>query len=244
MIRSLVILSLTLISFSTSAQNTIRSAEELTKDTSAWPLLQQEIVGAKNKVEVLPIVAGQNKEAIYQTQVTTHSYMGAVIYFTGGILIDNGWIRILGSGSTKLKRSLPGFNRGKTFKELGEKPNFLLVADDADGGFFAINGGEFGQDQGQIYYLAPERLKWEALHITYLQFLNFCFVGDMNQFYDQLRWKSWQGDLKKLSPDQVFSFYPFLWTEEGKDINKVSRKIVPVQEQYVFLIDSMKQLKQ
>ncbi|WP_114938310.1 DUF2625 domain-containing protein [Mucilaginibacter endophyticus] len=222
----------------------MRTVEELTSDTSAWTLLQQEIAGAKNKVELLPVNVGQNKVAIYQTQVTTHSYMGAVVYFTGGILIDHGWIRILGSGNQKLNRSLPGWNKGKTFKEVGEKPNFLLIADDAVGGFFAINGGEFGQDLGQIYYLAPDQLKWEALNIGYSQFLSFCFAGNINQFYSNLRWKSWQQDLKKLSPDQVFSFYPFLWTVEGKSIEKASRKIVPVYEQYDFLTNSMKQLKQ
>ncbi|WP_439697389.1 DUF2625 family protein [Mucilaginibacter sp. AW1-7] len=93
----------------------MRSVAELTNDTSAWPLLLQDIKAAKNKVEILPAFNG--KDALYQTQVTTHSYMGAVIYFTGGILVDNGWLRILGSGSEKLKRSLPGWNKGKSFNE-------------------------------------------------------------------------------------------------------------------------------
>ncbi|AYL99436.1 DUF2625 domain-containing protein [Mucilaginibacter celer] len=221
----------------------MRSTGELTADTSAWPLLRQEITEAKNKVEILPVIAGQNKEAIYQAQVTTHSFMGAVIYFTGGILIDNGWIRILGSGSARLKRSLPGFNKGKSFNEYGERPPFLLIADDAIGGFFAINGGEFGQDLGQIYYLAPDRLAWEALHVTYQQFLSFCFAGDLTKFYNGLRWITWQEDLKNLSADQGFNFYPFLWTEEGKDINKDSRSMVPIEELYIFLTENMKQRK-
>lgn len=241
-----IIISICLIALFQSlfGQTKMRTVEELTSDASGWPLLQQEIAEAKNKVEVLKATTGQSKEAIYQTQVTTHSYMGALVYFTGGLLIDNGWIRILGSGNPKLNRSLPGWNKGKSFKEFGEKPSFLLIADDAVGGFFAINGGKFAQDLGQIYYLAPESLKWEPMHITYSQFLSFCFAGDINQFYQGLRWKGWQDDIKKLSPDQVFSFYPFLWTAEGKDINKVSRKIIPVQEQYDFSINSMKQLKQ
>jgi hypothetical protein len=224
-------------------QNKLRSIDELTNDTSAWPLLLKSIAEAKNKVEILPVIKGQDKDAIYHTQVTTHSYMGAVVYFTGGILIDGGWIRILGSGSAKMKRNLPDWNKGKSFKEFGEQPPFLLIADDAIGGFFAINGGAFGNDMGQIYYLAPDRLKWEAQHITYSEFLNFCFVGDMNQYYDGLRWKSWENDLKKLNADQSFNFYPFLWTEEGKDINSIKRTIVPVQEQYDFETESIKKLK-
>jgi hypothetical protein len=222
-------------------QNKIRTIDDLTADTSGWTALLDDIKTAKNKVEILP--SSNGKDALYQTQVTTHSYMGAVVYFTGGILVDDGWIRILGSGSPKLKRSLAGWNKGKSFNTLGEQPSFLLIADDADGGFFAINGGQFGKDMGQIYYLAPERLKWEALHIGYTDFLNLCWYGDLNQFYDGLRWKEWHNDLTKLKGDEAFSFYPFLWTVEGKDINKVSRKIVPIQEVYDFLMDSLKTYK-
>jgi hypothetical protein len=66
-------------------------------------------------------------------QLTTRSPMGAIMYTTGGILADDGWIRILGSGSTRLPRSLPDWNKGKTFITYGERAPFLLVADDAIG---------------------------------------------------------------------------------------------------------------
>jgi hypothetical protein len=239
--KQILILFLFAFTLPAVAQLKLRSVDELTNDTSAWPLLLEDIKTAKNKIEILP--ASKGKDALYQTQVTTHSYMGAVIYFTGGILVDNGWIRILGSGSEKLKRSLPGWNKGKSFNELGEQPPFLLIADDADGGLFAINGGKFGTDLGKIYYLAPERLKWEALHIGYTEFLSFCWYGDMNQFYDGLRWKEWQEDLKKVNGDQAFNFYPYLWTTEGKDINKVARTVVPIEEAYVFLTETMQTIK-
>uniref|UniRef100_UPI00406CCA9C DUF2625 family protein n=1 Tax=Mucilaginibacter sp. CSA2-8R TaxID=3141542 RepID=UPI00406CCA9C len=45
-------------------------------------------------------------ETLYNLQLTTRSPMGAITYFTGGILIENGWIRILGSGSERSKRSI------------------------------------------------------------------------------------------------------------------------------------------
>lgn len=35
---------------------------------------------------------------LMQTQVTTRSTMGAIVYETGGVLIDAGWLRFLGSG--------------------------------------------------------------------------------------------------------------------------------------------------
>ncbi|MCS3800077.1 hypothetical protein GGD38_005453 [Chitinophagaceae bacterium OAS944] len=40
----------------------------------------------------------------------------------------------------------------------------------------------------------------------------------------------------------VFNFVPFLWTKEGKDINKNKRKAVPVEEQFSLNLDFRKQL--
>ena len=225
-----------------SAQIKIRPIEELTNDTSGWPHVKEMLKTAKNQVEILPVNQTKAKGALYQTQVTTHSTMGAIIYFTGGLVIDNGWLRILGSGSEKLNRSLPEWNKGKSFKSSGEQPGFLLVADDAAGGFFAVNGGALGKDVGNVYYLSPDNLKWESLNRGYTDFLDFCLNGDINKYYDGLRWHTWKNDVKNLPGTSGFHFLPPLWTKEGKDINKDSRKAVPIQELYDLAIDTINQL--
>ena len=161
---------------------------------------------------------------------------------TGGLLIDDGWIRILGSGNSKLNRTLPDWNKGKSFKDFGEVPSFLLIADDAIGGFYILNGGALGKDLGKIYYFSPDNLEYESLEITYSEFLLFCFNNDFEEFYKGHRWNNWRREVARLKGDEVFSFYPFLWTKEGKDINKSSRKVVPVDEQYSLNIEMRKQI--
>ncbi len=232
-----------LFGLTTFAQNKMRPVEDLINTTEpGWILVQQWIDSAKNKVEILPCDTTKAKDALYKTQVTTRSPMGAVIYSTGGLLVDNGWIRILGSGSSKLSRSLPDWNRGRSFAEFGDRPGFLLIADDAVGGFFAINGGQLGKDAGKVYYLAPDNLQWEPLDLTYTDFLIFCFTGDLNEFYETLRWDKWMDEVSILNGDKVYSFYPYLWSKEGQDINKNSRKVVAVDEQYSFVLSSWIQL--
>jgi hypothetical protein len=227
------------------AQNKMRTAEELINKTEpAWELVQGWIKAAKNKVEVLPCDSVRASEALYQTQVTTRSPMGAIIYSTGGLLIDNGWIRILGSGHPKLNRSLPEWNKGRTFTTFGENPPLLLVADDAAGGFFALNGGILGKDLGNLYYWSPDTLEWEALELTYSDFLDFCFNRDLNKFYKGLRWKNWKKEVMALDGNKCFNFYPPLWTNEGKDIDKNSRKVIPIEEQYNFNLQTKQQLDQ
>lgn len=225
------------------SQIKLRPIEELinTKEPG-WLLVKEWIDSATNKVEVLSCDSINARRTLYEIQVTTRSPMGAVIFSTGGILIDNGWIRILGSGNSKLKRDIAGWNKGKSFSEIGQVPTFLLIADDAAGGFFAINGGAFGEDSGKVYYMSPDNLKWESLDLTYSEFLIFCFNGNLKLFYESLRWKGWENDFKSLNNDSVFTFFPYLFTKEGQDINKVTRGVASAEEQYSFNIEMRKQL--
>lgn len=225
-----------------TAQNKMRPIEELSKDTSGWDVMSEAMRIARNKYKILAKDPEKAKEALFQTQVTAHSPMGAVIYLTGGILIEGGWLRILGSGSPALNRGLPEWNKGKTFTNEGERPNFLLIADDVVGGFFALNGGAFGSDMGMVYYLAPDDLKWEPLHISYTDFINFCFCGDMKLFYGDLGWPECRSEVSKVSGTDSFFFYPYRWTKEGKYISKDKRSIVPVEEVYQLETDEMKSL--
>ena len=243
MIKTFIIIALLLISKTAFAQVKMRTIDDLINTTEpGWELVSNWISKAKNKVEVLPSDPTKAKDALYKIQVTTRSPMGAIIYTTGGLLIENGWIRILGSGHSKLNRSLPDWNLGKTINQFGEITPLLLIADDVVGGFFAINGGGLGNDLGNVYYLAPQSLNWESLHISYTDFLNFCFNGDLNDLYEALRWKNWEEEVAKIDGNQVYSFYPFLWTKEGKNINKNSRKIISVEEQFRLNMDARKQL--
>ena len=73
----------------------------------AWPLVREWIAAATNPVEVLPPPEEDSRrQALLAAQVTTRSPMGAIIFETGGLLVDHGWLRILGSGHPRLPRSL------------------------------------------------------------------------------------------------------------------------------------------
>jgi hypothetical protein len=159
--------------------------------------------------------------------------MGAIVYETGGLLIDHGWLRILGSGNSRLPRSLASWNEGRTMFGDGEQPGYLLVADDVLGGFFAINGGSLGPEQGAVFYFAPDRLEWECLDIGYSQFLIWCLQGNVAGFYESLRWPGWEQEVRNVGGDQAIAIYPFLWTKGEairEPIEKRHRSIVPIAE--------------
>lgn len=210
--------------------------ELIDSEDPAFPLIRQWASEAGIQVELLPPSASR-EDVLLSLQVTTRSPLGAIAYETGGILVDDGWLRILGSGHGKLERNIATWNEGKS-------EGFLLVADDVLGGFFAINGGALGADQGKMYYLAPETLAWEALEVGFTAFVEWAFTPQLRQFYGRQ-----PGDAQALdgwpelplAGDLCLNFYPFLWTQEGS-LKTSSRRAIAVEEQWALNLDLQQKL--
>lgn len=213
--------------------------ELIDQQSSGWLMVQQWLKEASNHYEVLPCNPTLARSALHQLQVTTLSPLGAVVYETGGILVDNGWLRVLGSGHPRLSRAPASWTRSVT---TGQTLQALLVADDVSGGFFALNGGEFGEDRGGVYHLAPDSLEWESLDINYSGFLLWVLCGNLDRFYQSVRWTGWREETSKIKGDAVYSFYPFLWTEPQLPVEQRSRAVVSVDEHWSFCMNLQHQL--
>lgn len=225
-----------------SQGNPQKTLTELTADHSGWKTVTEWMKNAGTDVQVLSKNPEKANNNLLLSQVSTRSPMGAVIYETGGIIVKKGLIRILGSGSPEMNRGLMEWNEGKSYTNKGEMPSFLLIADDVFGGFFALNAGYFSNENiGKVYYFAPDTLAWENLEMTYSEFLLFCFSKQVDGFYDSLKWKSFEKDFAKSDSNSAFSFYPYLFTIEGKNIEETSKKLVPVAELWTLYNDLQKQ---
>ena len=153
--------------------------------------------------------------SLLRLQVTTRSLLGAIVYETGGILVGDGLLRLLGSGT---ERSLLDCNRRAGLLEGDAYPPVLLIADDALGGLFALNGGGFGSETiGEVYHLAADTKDWMTLGVGHSDFVSWCLLDDLKAFYEPLA----ALDAFKRRPrppiTSVYSFYPFLWTKEARD---------------------------
>jgi hypothetical protein len=195
----------------------------------AIKLLQQLVNDAKVPCELLPPGPEREKALLY-LQVTTRSTLGGLAYDTGGLLIDDGWLRLLGSGHAKLSRSLHEWNSPRT------DGAFYLVGDDRVGGFFAINGGAFGDDLGSVYYWPPDSLEWESLERGFTDFVAMFLTHTIENYYTDLRWSTWREDARSASSDQCFAFFPFLWTKEGS-VERSHRSVVPMSQMWDAKVD-------
>lgn len=221
-----------------------KDIEELIfNEGTAWEFLSEWIKEASNKVFVLEPLLDRGKEILNDLQITNKSTLGSIAFQTGGMLVDNGWLKILGSGNEKICGDILTWNalEGTMIKHRIE--GALIVAYDVIGGFFAINAGAFSGPIKQMYYFAPERLEWEEMEFGYTDFINWALNGNLSLFYENFRWENWEKDLSSLKGNEGFAFYPFLWSKEASDINKVQKSHVPIKEIWDIQQEFLKQME-
>lgn len=207
-----------------------RTLDELiNREEPGMTLVREWAVASPRSVEILPVDVDAGERTVLALQVTTRSPLGAIGYETGGILVDAGWLRILGAGSPNLPRSIDAWNRIDEPQESHRLPGALLIADDAVGGFFAINGGGLDGQPGNVFYLAADTCEREELELGHTDWLSWVFTGDLAGFYESMRWPGWEAEVAELAGDECIAIYPFLWTA-GEPIERRSRKAVPVEE--------------
>lgn len=204
-----------------------RPYAELISDDPAWPDLEKAAAKAPNGAVVLPPVSDEQRRICLEAvQVTTRSTLGAIAHETGGILVDHGFVRHLGSGSPKLSRRLVTWN-----EELGiDLARYMIVADDVVGGVYAMNGGELGKKLGRIFYFAPDALDWEDTELGHTDFVTWTLEGDLDKFYESMRWPGWEKDVAAVAGDAALSIVPPLWADGDVPIADRDRRAVPAKE--------------
>lgn len=221
----------------------IRSVPELTDvEVPAWTALTETINSSSIPVEVLNVHATDASRTLHALQVTVGSALGALAYNCGGVLIDGGWIRLLGGGTDTLP-SLAAANALEDPESVHESPPFLTVGFDVLGGRFAIDGGGLGVAPGEVCYWAPDSLAWEGLGLAYGNFVHAFLAGATAEFYETWRWQDWEAEVAQLSPDQGLSLMPPPFTAEGANLANVSRRPIPFNELITFYDDMAAQSK-
>jgi hypothetical protein len=90
---------------------------------------------------VLPADPKKGEQALLAIQVTTRSPMGAIAYGSGGLLVDHGWIRVLGGGHARLPRDIGSWNFPKNVDQPQRLPGAMLVPIKARRRSVRVRGG-------------------------------------------------------------------------------------------------------
>ncbi|HEX5542498.1 MAG TPA: DUF2625 family protein [Micromonospora sp.] len=204
----------------------------------AWPQIGILIGRSPSPVLVLPGDLSRRDAALEALQVSTSSFLGALVGECGALVVDHGWLRILGAGAD----GLPGVHEVNLLA--GGPPPLLEVAWDAIGGRFAINGGGLDASPGEVCYWGPDTLDWTPIGAGHSAFVAWALSGAMADFYTSLRWPGWERETEVLSPAEGLCLWPPPCASEGRDPAKVSRSAVPMTELHGVYADLAQQLRE
>ncbi len=207
---------------------TYTAKELLTVGDPAWPELHGRIRGGRNGVELLVADPEQGKRCLEGIQAPVSTVLGAMSYHVGGLLIDSGWLRVLGCGHPRMRGSLLSWNgRGGPTGFPGIAGG-VIVAHDVLGGVFAVNGGGLFGQPGELNYYDPAEGRWAPLEVRYPGFIVWALDGDLSQLYANSRWDDWDRDVSALTGDQVILRTPPPWEDPAPEA--VQAEVRPVME--------------
>ncbi|MEV8098736.1 DUF2625 family protein [Kitasatospora sp. NPDC085879] len=218
----------------------MREIDQLVQvDDPAWPGIEAGCAASGVPVQVLPVDPEEGRRCLVQMQVTARSTLGALALNCGGLVLDDGWVRVYGGGS-RAAGGLPSLGQVNRFPAAFDPAwhpaTGLVVGHDVLGGVFALNGhdpagaGRPGMP-GQMTWFAPDTLEWEALEIGHSAWVAWLLSDGPEALYEGLRWPGWREESTALAPSQGIAVYPFLWSEQARaDLAATSRKAVPMRE--------------
>ncbi|MBO0871273.1 MAG: DUF2625 family protein [Micromonosporaceae bacterium] len=223
----------------------MRTVEELMATSDpAWPELERELA-ANAEIRILPISEAAGRDCLYRLQVTARSRLGAVALHTGGLLVDHGWVRVLGGGGDS---GLPSLAQANELPGDQKPPSALLVGHDVLGGRFEVNGADpatIGRpgDPGEVCYFGPDTLEWESLGAPYSAWLSWLAGGATTEFYQPLRWPGWREEISGLPLSHGITVYPFLWSRQAQEnLAATTRAPAPLAELFGLQADIAAQL--
>lgn len=190
-----------------------------------WDTFSKWIAEAGARALLLPVEADRSRQNAQALGVTERSSLWAMATNVGAILIDDGWVRVLGGGAADLRADLASWNGLSNAPTFTTGPSFMVVGFDVMGGIFALDGGALGEGRGLVYYFAPDSLSWEPTGMGYTRWLEWLLTdaAHVDEWFESQRWTGWREEVAPLSLDTAISAYPFAWSKEGKDPNLVSR---------------------
>ena len=204
--------------------------ELLAVSKPAWPAIEGALRQASNLVEILPGDASKGESAVLRLQLFADTALGAVVLNTGGLLVDGGWLRVLGSGSGRLPATVLNWNGLEHPPRFAGLTGAIIVAFDVLGGIFAVNAGALPGDPGSVAYLSPDVLDWHELASSYSGFLAWVAEGDLSGFYNTMRWDDWEEDVEPLSGDQGLHRNPPPWTIMGQRTRDAETTVMTMPE--------------
>ncbi|BDA79606.1 hypothetical protein LPTSP3_g25360 [Leptospira kobayashii] len=207
------------------------------------PEFLNEIKNATNHAILYPRKNQEGDSILEALGIDEESILGMTLKYTAGISVYHGWIRLFGGESSEFTDSISDWNDINDSEQVFIE-DALLVGYDVLGGFFAVNTGAFEDEDGMVYYFAPDTLLWESTELDYNDFFHWCLYGDIEDYYKPYFWKSFAADCEALKANQGFQFDPPVYELEEEDIESLKRNVVSLRDLWELTTEEDEELEE
>jgi hypothetical protein len=192
----------------------------------AWPAVREAIDSAPVVVQVLRGNRARCDETLLRLQVTTRNVLGALVHQTGGLLVDEGWLRHLGGGCAGLpdvatangidarwpadRRTGGAGHRARRARRPVRRQRHVAP-----------------RRRGRGALLRADTLRWEPLEVDHAEFVAWSMSGATSEFYAAFRWTGWEDEVRHLPLSMGVCLVPPPFLTTGRDVSGITRRVIP-----------------
>lgn len=151
------------------------------------PTIDQDLASARVEVRRFPLALNLQdvEDALEDAGLHRGSLLATLLRKSDGLLVDGGWIRIHGLSDQATGRSLASWNDPDGWRKTwGEGiRGKLCFADDMAGNLFALNLGEDGTGNWQVFMGQAGNHSWKSLEKTFGQWFSTLLQGEHESWY-------------------------------------------------------------
>ena len=151
------------------------------------PTIDQDLASARVEVRRFPLALNLQdvEDALEDAGLHRGSLLATLLRKSDGLLVDGGWVRIIGLSDQAAGRCLASWNDPSGWRKTwGEGiRGKLCFADDMAGNLFALNLGEDGTGNWQVFMGNAGDHSWKSLEKTFGQWFSTLLQGEHETWY-------------------------------------------------------------
>lgn len=196
------------------------------------PTIDQDLASARVEVRRFPVTLNLQdiEDALEAAGLHRGSLLATLLRKTDGLLVDGGWIRIHGLTEQATGRCLATWNKPEGWAHAwGEAiRGKLCFADDMAGNLFALNLGEDGTGNWQVFMGNAGDRSWKSLEKTFGQWFSILLQGQHEAWYHPDTYRKMRSleTVKPVSASQAWRRKPKgIWVPADVDVVEVAEAL-------------------
>lgn len=155
-------------------------------EQSMLPVIQALLSTSNHAINTLSADTKHFEANCERYHLSEDSMVGSFAKHLGGLSVKGQLLTLLGANSSNNAADIFAINDCAKESGINDIEDFLVIAYDWLGGFFAVNMKNAHADIGNVCYYSVDEQAWEDLEIGVRKFYSWVLLEDLMSFYEDL----------------------------------------------------------